>query len=275
MLTRFLFLTAGMVLWTNCADTTQTQDPELTVNNICASLPHILCDGRRAVCDETGITGDDDTCLAREYSLCEENAREVQIGKMSFFAEYVTECKRAMHALPVVADYELGESILVHTPCAWIFQGRLQIGEECERDAQCIQPSLDNSYARCSRWQRCELIRELTMGEICEVDSDGNHLCGPGLGCVVPNMSARQGTCTPSIALGEPCLPHTDFYLCGREGQCDLVTETCVRRLTTGERCYFSSQCLSGHCLGDYCAPDSTMYNGFECGVPCLGDLCQ
>ncbi len=57
MLTRFLFLTAGMVLWTNCADTTQTPEPELTVNNICASLPHILCDGRRAVCDETGITG--------------------------------------------------------------------------------------------------------------------------------------------------------------------------------------------------------------------------
>lgn len=273
MLSRSLFLSALMVLWPYCD--APPRKPAFTVDNVCASLPDILCDGRRDICDETGLGGENETCLARERALCEENARDTLLGSISFFGQYVDECKVAMRASPIVSRHELGEAIVVHSSCGSIFQGKRQVGEDCERDAQCIQPDVTDSFARCNRWQKCEIVRELTQGEVCEVDSDGNHHCADGLGCVVPNMSARNGICIESLALGQSCSPHTAYYLCGRDAFCDIESGTCVSRLTLGERCYFGWQCLSGHCMGDYCAPDSTLFSGFECGVPCLGDLCQ
>lgn len=272
---RIFFLSGVLVLWPACEPDNRPPPDKLTVYNVCSSLPQVLCDGRRAACDETGVGGDREICLAREFSLCAENAREVHSGIIRFYPDRVEECAKVMKALPIVSRYDLGQSIEVHSVCNRIFEGLLLTGEECERDAQCKQPLLANQYSRCGIGQRCEVIKELEFGARCELESPANHYCGEGLGCSAINLSAQWGTCIQHLELGDVCNPAQDFALCGPDGMCDFETSTCELRLVQGERCYFDWNCASGHCLGDFCAPDTTMFSGHECGLPCLGDLCQ
>ena len=134
---------------------------------------------------------------------------------------------------------------------------------------------------------------EASLGQDC--DTNGVRAVCQQSSICTPSASAMGGTCAPPPTEGEPCDLNSNPTPCNSFlDYCDLVSQTCVRKLGPGQPCPRGAGCVdytscrSGKCvllgkLGEACdttATDSTCMAGLQCeGGTCAlaqaGPVCE
>lgn len=150
--------------------------------------------------------------------------------------------------------------------CNGVFLGTVELGGECDQDADCVPSELGE--------MSCEIVGSQATSEICVV----NIRAGEGEPCVESCfVGSSVRSCLNAVPGSDDGNPERGKCYADDELFCDSQTLTCVPTFERGEACYGSHECgayavCDGVCVdgrgeGEECFAFSECQEGLLCSI--------
>lgn len=229
-----------------------------TLDTLCEELAPLICAGRQDCCVASEIGFDVAGCEAHELDQCQANVSDVEAGTMVFDPSQVDPCLAAIQPFLDMCFVGVADRLAMieaRQTCRAIFVGTAQLGEPCERHAQCAAAPSSEDITFCDGDSgQCALTDLLASGETCTIGGP-MVLCASGLYCdaEIAGQPPFSGDCATATAPGQPCAAGTQppSFECGMGYLCSPATGSCELAKEPGEPCTRPFECRSFECTPD------------------------
>lgn len=233
--------------------------PRVPVERFATEFSVAVCDNAARCCSGANFTFDQPNCEGRLKASFQASLDQVLMDPVDYDEVAAGKC------LAALADRGCGMASFEFPACEGLFQGRLEDGAECERDAACKSRWCalrgDASVAVCEPLQSSELVVAGKQGDDC-VDTCNELGDCPPIGGTPPLTvcyrtdglfcgSRADGAvphCEPLREVGQPCEQSRE---CAAGSFCQGI---CEAPHPNGASCEFDAECRSGACVDGECA---------------------
>jgi hypothetical protein len=233
-----------------------------TLDNFCQLAVPQICAAQKDCCTNSGFGHDQTKCAASAIADCQKDIDAVKKGELSFDPTNTDACLAAYSKylkLCVISFKDFPSYLRDFDVCAPIFEGKVQPGGKCDRNAQCASSSKPDTFVDCDDTKNvCEVFSILKESAPCELGEDVPSVCDPGLYCDVSFLTGPpyKGICKQATPLGKPCNKFNPYTLeCGLGYYCNGVTGVCTNGKVGGAACANDVECQSFSCDSLKCAP--------------------
>ncbi len=227
-----------------------------TLDNLCEQLAPLICAGRQDCCESAEIGFDLAGCEAHELAQCQANVDDVEAGTMTFDPSHVDPCLAEIQPFLDMCFMGLADRLAMieaRQTCRAVFVGTAQLGESCERHAQCAPAASGEDITFCADdTGQCELTDLLAVGEGCTIGGGPMAFCVAGLYCdaEIAGPPPFTGNCATATPPGDPCDAGAQppSFECGLGYLCSPATGSCALAKEPGEPCTRPFECRSFEC---------------------------
>ncbi|HMR75194.1 MAG TPA: hypothetical protein PKD61_08780 [Polyangiaceae bacterium] len=243
-----------------------------TLDNFCQKAIPKICEAQKDCCTNSGFGHDQKNCVATGLVDCQKDIDAAKKGDITFnpattdaclaaYAKYLKMCVISYKEFPsYLRDFDI---------CAPIFEGKVQLGGKCDRDAQCASSTQPDTFISCDdKKSVCEAFSVLKESAPCELGDDVPGVCDSGLYCDVSFLTGPpyKGICKKATPLGKPCNKFNPYTLeCGLGYYCNGVTGVCTNGKVGGAACANDVECQSFACESLKCAPLAPIVDQQSC----------